>query len=423
MEEIQMKITKILAGMSAAAVAASMLAVSAVSAEEQKEEATAKTYPITSYKINVDVVGEDALFTAQYTSWAGVNTTLSAGENQTVDLSPAAAEDGFTNLGYVQSAADSEKPLPEGSSVKVNYIEVNDIKFTMGDVLSGEEDEDGNTLNGLLNEWWGDNGHDIFSDDGAYVIKFAKSGLTLQDFVPEEYQFTYPEDAAFGAGGGIWGTDIKFDALKEVEFPAWGGTWWQLDIPTPAVDEGKEPDFFVNTENAKAVIEIKFVEAVPEGQEIVRYFDTNDGTKYHAVADRNYAAGEGITVEIPWADIQAAIVDDLGNDDNFWGNGFGGNLQVGVPAIVSSFVTGYSIEDITPAPGDESSQVTPESTSEAEPKAEESSAAPTDSKKADSSSKAASAATTTNPGTGAAALAVVGVALAGAAVVTTKKRK
>ena len=422
MEEIQMKITKILAGMSAAAVAASMLAVSAVSAEEQKEEATAKTYPITSYKINVDVVGEDALFTAQYTSWAGVNTTLSAGENQTIDLSPAAAEDGFTNLGYVQSAADSEKPLPEGSSVKVNYIEVNDIKFTMGDVLSGEEDEDGNTLNGLLNEWWGDKGHDIFSDDGAYVIKFAKSGLTLQDFVPEEYQFEYPEDAAFGVGGKSW-QKLEFDSLKEVEFNAWDGIWWQLDIPTPPVAEGEEPDFFVNTENAKAVIEIKFVEAVPEGQEIVRYFDTNDGTKYHAVADRNYAAGEGITVEIPWADIQAAIVDDLGNDDNFWGNGFGGNLQVGVPAIVSSFVTGYSIEDITPAPGDESSQVTPESTSEAEPKAEESSAAPTDSKKADSSSKAASAATTTNPGTGAAALAVVGVALAGAAVVTTKKRK
>lgn len=417
-----MKITKILAGMSAAAVAASMLAVSAVSAEEQKEEATAKTYPITSYKINVDVVGEDALFTAQYTSWAGVNTTLSAGENQTIDLSPAAAEDGFTNLGYVQSAADSEKPLPEGSSVKVNYIEVNDIKFTMGDVLSGEEDEDGNTLNGLLNEWWGDNGHDIFSDDGAYVIKFAKSGLTLQDFVPEEYQFEYPEDAAFGVGGKSW-QKVEFESLKEVEFGAWDGIWWQLDIPTPPVAEGEEPDFFVNTENAKAVIEIKFVEAVPEGQEIVRYFDTNDGTKYHAVADRNYAAGEGITVEIPWADIQAAIVDDLGNDDNFWGNGFGGNLQVGVPAIVSSFVTGYSIEDITPAPGDESSQVTPESTSEAEPKAEESSAAPTDSKKADSSSKAASAATTTNPGTGAAALAVVGVALAGAAVVTTKKRK
>ncbi|MBR2305488.1 MAG: NPXTG-anchored protein, partial [Ruminococcus sp.] len=128
------------------------------------------------------------------------------------------------------------------------------------------------------------------------------------------------------------------------------------------------------------------------------------------------AAGEGITVEIPWADIEAALV-DLGNEDNFWGNGFGGNLQVGVPAIVSSFVTGYSIEDIAPA--EESSEVVEESSEVVE----ESSTAPTDSKKADSSSKAASAATTTNPGTGAAALAVVGVALAGAAVVTTKKRK
>ena len=412
-----MKITKILAGMSAAAVAASMLAVSAVSAEEQKEEATAKTYPITSYKINVDVVGEDALFTAQYTSWAGVNATLSAGENQTIDLSPAAEETGFTNLGYVQSAEDSEEPLPEGSSVTVNYIEVNDIKFEMGDILTGEEDEDGNTANGLLNEWWGDNGYDIVSADGAYVIKFDKSGLTLQDFQAEEYQFEYPFDASFGKGGESW-QKLQFDVLKEVEFNAWDGIWWQLDIPTPEVAEGKEPDFVVNTEDAKAVIQIKFVEDVAEGSEILRYFDTNPGTKYNAVADRNYVAGEGITVEIPWADIQAAIVDDLGNDDNFWGNGFGGNLQVGVPAIVSSFVTGYSIEDI--APTDESSEVVEESSSEV---VEESSTAPTDSKKADSSSKAASAATTTNPGTGAAALAVVGVALAGAAVVTTKKRK
>ncbi|MBR2304786.1 MAG: NPXTG-anchored protein [Ruminococcus sp.] len=412
-----MKITKILAGMSAAAVAASMLAVSAVSAEEQKEEAAeAKTYPITSYKINVDVVGEDALFTAQYTSWAGVNATLSAGENQTIDLSPAAEETGFTNLGYVQSAEDSEEPLPEGSSVTVNYIEVNDIKFEMGDILTGEEDEDGNAANGLLNEWWGENGYDIVSADGAYVIKFDKSGLTLQDFQAEEYEFEYPFDASFAAGGKSWG-GVEFDVLKEVEFNAWDGIWWQLDIPTPEVAEGEEPNFVVNTEDAKAVIEIKFVEDVPEGQEIVRYFDTNDGTKYHAVADRNYVAGEGITVEIPWADIQAAIVDDLGNDDKFWGNGFGGNFQVGVPAIVSSFVTGYSIED---APVDESSEVVEESSSDV---VEESSTAPTDSKKADSSSKAASAATTTNPGTGAAALAVVGVALAGAAVVTTKKRK
>ena len=409
-----MKITKILAGMSAAAVAASMLAVSAVSAEEASE-AEAKTYPITSYKINVDVVGEDALFTAQYTSWTPAEATLSAGENQTIDLSPAAEETGFTNLGYVQSAADPEEALPEGSSVTVNYIEVNDIKFEMGDILSGEEDEEGNTANGLLNEWWGDNGYDIVSADGAYVIKFASSGLTLQDFVAEEYQFEYPEDASFGVGGKSWG-GVEFEELKEVEFGAWDGIWWQLEIPTPEVDEGEEPDFVVNTENAKAVIEIKFVEDVAEGQEIVRYFDTNDGTEYHAVADRNYAAGEGITVEIPWADIEAALV-DLGNEDNFWGNGFGGNLQVGVPAIVSSFVTGYSIEDIAPA--EESSEVVEESSEVVE----ESSTAPTDSKKADSSSKAASAATTTNPGTGAAALAVVGVALAGAAVVTTKKRK
>ena len=65
-----------------------------------------------------------------------------------------------------------------------------------------------------------------------------------------------------------------------------------------------------------------------------------------------------------------------------------------------------------------SSEESSESTSES---AADSSAV--DSKATDSSSKAASTAASTNPGTGAAALAAVGVALAGAAVVTSKKRK
>ncbi|MBR1423191.1 MAG: NPXTG-anchored protein [Ruminococcus sp.] len=67
---------------------------------------------------------------------------------------------------------------------------------------------------------------------------------------------------------------------------------------------------------------------------------------------------------------------------------------------------------------DSSSEESSESTSESEA---DSSAV--DSKATDSSSKAANTAASTNPGTGAAALAAVGVALAGAAVVTSKKRK
>ncbi len=80
-------------------------------------------------------------------------------------------------------------------------------------------------------------------------------------------------------------------------------------------------------------------------------------------------------------------------------------------------VEGLSKPCICDEETDESSQ--PEESKAEESKADESKAA--DSKAADS--KAASASTTTNPSTGTAALAVVGIALAGASAVAAKKRK
>ena len=409
-----MKISKVLAGMSAAALAASMMSIAASAMDFENELSAGVSF---QNDVNAGTIAE----------WADTSssiTNFSFGEEFTITFD--AGEGTFKPANYFAiETGIKQKDANDETEIDQYSFTISSIKGDGEELSFDPEGLDVHFENGLLrcelykNADWG--GKATAYDGSWKAVSKLEITLTIdkEEPAPEEYKFVYPEDAAFGAGGKSW-QSVEFDSLKEVEFNAWDGIWWQLDIPTPAVDEGKEPDFFVNTENAKAVIEVKFVEDVAEGSEILRYFDTNDGTEYHAVADRNYAAGEGITVEIPWADVEEALV-ALEMEDKFWGNGFGGNFQVGVPAIVSSFVTGYSIEDI--APGDESSQVTPESTSEAESKAEESSTAPTDSKKADSSSKAAAAATTTNPGTGAAALAVVGVALAGAAVVTTKKRK
>ncbi|MBR1384124.1 MAG: NPXTG-anchored protein, partial [Ruminococcus sp.] len=68
-------------------------------------------------------------------------------------------------------------------------------------------------------------------------------------------------------------------------------------------------------------------------------------------------------------------------------------------------------------------ETTDNSTSSSDVSSESSSETSTDSKDTSSSSKATNNASGTNPGTGTAALAVVGIALAGAAAVTAKKRK
>ena len=398
-----MKISKILAGMSAAAIAASMLAVSAVSAEEKTDEkAAAKTYSIESYSINVDVVGEDALFTAQYTSWAAKDAVLSAGKAQDIDLSPDAAEDGFTNLGYVQSAADPKEALPEGSTVTVNYITVNDIKFNMGDILSGEEDEDGNSANGLLNEWWGDNGYDIVSDDGAYVLKFASSGITLQD-----YKFEVPDDAIFFADQDWWGNDAWGEMNGVEPTAAWNGDGLAVSYGV----DGYTADL------SDAYIQIVVQTAIPleEGTVVFKYNDMVDDGDF-VVKARGDEANNTYMVSVPYTSFAefTAKVNEGWVADGWLATQFQIGDVVDDGAKVWAYLTGVKyVEDVDSNSSEESSET---ESSEADSSA-------VDSKKADSSSKAAAAATTTNPGTGAAALAVVGVALAGAAVVTSKKRK
>jgi hypothetical protein len=335
-------------------------------------------------------------------------------------------------------AADFKGEYAE-QDVKVKIDSVSfDGKDAAFDIAAAEKEGDEDSVwieNGIratvVNAW----GHDLNalaakpSGASEVSVTFTVSGLGGGSTESTEGQFTYPDDAVFAPGGTSWGRSwaddhqdkVKFDSVKEVTFYAWDGIWWQLDVPAPAVAEGAKPEFTVDTSAAKVVVELKLLDDVAKDSTLIRYIDANETTKYFVAADKDYKAGEVVTIELPFDEVWQAAFDETdkgweGTDANgAYKAGFGGNLQVGVNAVTSSFLTGYKVTLPTnPVVDDSSSDVSSEADDSSKVESKKSN---------DSSSKAANTASTTNPGTGAAALAAVGVALAGAAVVTSKKRK
>jgi len=140
--------------------------------------------------------------------------------------------------------------------------------------------------------------------------------------------------------------------------------------------------------------------------------DNKDDDVIIPVADCTKADAEGkASVTVPFTDGSTIKVVALG-----WNEG----EQADIPYINVDAVTVFATDIKDPTPDDPSSEPSSESVADS---TSESTTDSTTSSKASSSSKAASNNTTTNPNTGAAALAAVGVALAGAAVVASKKRK
>lgn len=385
-----MKLSKLFAGLSAAALAAS--AMSMVSFADSAET-----------EVPADAV---AWFTNTYGDWSGKIAYITPGEN-TYDLSPDAPQATMPNLGYVQSAQDPEESLEEGYSVEVNKITVNGIDFLDAgrSVISGAEDEEGNEMNGLLNEWWGDNGHDLVSEDGTATIKFASSGLTFEvdgqqeDFESVVYTMT--------------GYAPQEEAAKEGEFTIEGtGSWWDeltLNYLTDILGEDINPDDVDRVEftsTGKWTFGYVSTEVDEEGKNIWFQPDADE-------EDKVILGGSVLLTSEEDPDYLPTIK-------------FANNTQEDITISYKVFLkTGEESESESEAESESESESVVESETESEAEsAEESETESVDSKKAaDSSSKAASAASTTNPGTGAAALAAVGVALAGAAVVTSKKRK
>lgn len=385
-----MKLSKLFAGLSAAALAAS--AMSMVSFADSAET-----------EVPADAV---AWFTNTYGDWSGKVAYITPGEN-TYDLSPDAPQATMANLGYVQSAKDPEESLEEGYSVEVNKVTINGIDFSDAGrpVISGAEDEEGNEMNGLLNEWWGDNGRDLVSDDGSATIKFASSGLTLvvdgQDENFESVVYT------------MTGYAPQEEAAKEGEFTIVGtGSWWDeltLNYLTDILGEDINPD------------DVDRVEFTSTGKWTFGYV----GTEVDADGKNVWVQPEADEEDkvILGGDILLTAEDDPDYAPTIkFANNTDGDITISYKVFLKGEDESES-ESEAESESESESEVESETESEAE-SAEESETESVESKKAaDSSSKAASAASTTNPGTGAAALAAVGVALAGAAVVTSKKRK
>jgi hypothetical protein len=338
-----MKATKILAGMSAAALAASMLTM-----------------------VNAFAADSDFTVTAQSTDWTEVTAEVKA-DDTSATLEFASAK-GLTNLGFIT----------DGGSVTVYSITVNGEYTVPVDVtLDGASKTD----NGLANIWndagradvvfegdgfgfYGDGGSSItFKVDGEAVAistltynftedtssdettssettsseDSSSNGSTL---IPADSVIEYPDDAIFGNAGTSW-QGFDFAALKGQRIgTAWDGGWLQIDY-------GKE-DYDADISNAKLVMVAVTDEEVEAGTPIFRVGDTADGTPFQYDAPE---AGSVFTYELDLEDFLAAN-DHAGYplfSDNAWDGGFGCNFQLGTSSTFSIYVTGveYTEKPVT----------------------------------------------------------------------------
>ncbi|MGN0632583.1 MAG: hypothetical protein ACI4JW_01800 [Oscillospiraceae bacterium] len=164
-----MKATKILAGMSAAAFAASMLTMVSASADATftATDITSVAYTITS--------SADTTFINQYVGWESKEANVTEGTD-TYDLSPSAAATGFTNLGYIDDTVEA--------TATVDCLSVNGYEFTDETItkeLVGEPN-----VNGLPNIWSGNGGEEYVSDDGEAKLVVEASSITLYVKTGEE---------------------------------------------------------------------------------------------------------------------------------------------------------------------------------------------------------------------------------------------
>lgn len=198
-----MKATKILAGMSAAAFAASMLTMVSASADVSF---TATDITSVAYTITSDA---DTTFSCQYVGWEEKAATVTEGTD-TYDLSPSAAATGFTNLGFISDA--------DGANANVNCLSVNGYEFsdeTITRNLVGAKD-----VNALPNIWSGNGGEEYVSNDGEAKLVVEASSITL--YVKTEGEDTSSEEVEDSS------SESGETELADVEITATGNTLYLL---------------------------------------------------------------------------------------------------------------------------------------------------------------------------------------------------
>lgn len=245
---------KLLAGMTAAAMAASMLAAVPVSAEATDQKVVSVSYNFTA--------SGDAVFVNQYIGWDGVTKEIAEGTAD-YDFSPAGAKDGFTNLGYVSywNSDTKTQDTEDDVTVKVNTITVNGYVFD--GVEAAHADSEGvltTDANGLINQWFGEAGHDIVSQDGEATLKFSADGITLvaaEQFAPEkpeESSSESPSDIDSSEIDGGDRDDTDPEVSKGVTVVAADGTESNYDI-----DVGNSVDILGNILSDEELLQVTSV--------------------------------------------------------------------------------------------------------------------------------------------------------------------
>lgn len=432
-----MKISKIFAGMSALALAASMVSMVSVSADEAISNYEVPAEYIknnTAYLVGEEAKGENGPFesVADLTGVTSIKYVISIDESKAQDGINAVAWMGGglgTNsdvLGWnshewcfqpyatdkdgnpVDADGDGNPdPVKECTFVKVSDG-VYETTLTNPDGFFKEDD-------GFAQAWL----QDWTSD--------ATGGITLTDVVlnptDADEPATYDVKATIGFADGDWScqdwaTSIDvYQGENELTFKAPLG-----EDGTPMTSEGATV-FVIDLADCFAEIpdlKCEVTSVIVDGKEFpidlskVLYGNIEDDKDNYRIELYN-AYGETAVNEKYDASVSPFNPDDLTFSDS-------------VTIKFTAEGTGLKTKPVTPV-DPSSSEPSSESSSEvssSETSSETSSAtstSDTSSKAASSSSKAANTSTTTNPNTGAAALAAVGVALAGAAVVASKKRK
>lgn len=413
-----MKISKILAGMSAMALAASMMTIGASAAVTNGN----------SGKDNADYMFDvkDAVGVEKAATIASVRAKLSF--KSIDDLKANGAGGGFITSSDGNNWASTEFGN-DGAGKPITFVvDEASSTATMEKVLTDKdkfvckEGSDNNYAQVVLQGWWGEFSVDNIAcydaagelvcsvtGDGFDLYKAPEKGgneVDLSEYKKQTEVTLNGEGRSVSDSGKVrinikhpWVDDATFNLADD--WSAFAGA----DAIAVTVDISNVTDAF----NAYPC----FSNGIADGIGYWEASDNNPAVTVNADGTYTFIVKFPSALEMDAKNMFFDINTDLAGTDG---------EDPAVKMAVKNVVV-LNKSDAEPADSSESTADSTESTDSDESKVILTDSSDSKTNSAATSSKAANNASNTNPSTGAAALAAVGVALAGAAVVATKKRK
>ena len=411
-----MKISKILAGMSAMALAASMMTIGASAAITNPNFNDGSDY---CYDVFAAVGADKA---ATITS---VRAKLSF--KSIDDLNASGAGGGFitssdgNNWKSTEFGNDgAEKPITfvvdEASATATM-----EKTLTEADKFTGKGDDALSYAQVVFQSWWGDFAVDnvaCYDAAGELVCSVTGEGIDLYK-APEKGGNTvdlseYKKQTNVTLNGEGKSVSDSGKVRINIKHP------WADDAHKAAFNLVDDWSVFAGADAVAITVDISnvtdeftaypcFSAGIDGGIGYWEASDNNPAVKVNADGTYTFIAKFPSALEMDPTNMFIDVNTDLAGTDG---------EDPAVKMAVKSIVV-LNKSDVEPTSSDEST----ESTDSEESKTDSAESTTNSTNSAATSSKAANNASNTNPSTGAAALAAVGVALAGAAVVATKKRK